>query len=58
MGTFEIKTTHRKFIIEAAGIGDAIDQALKLIVTERREGIMSVEPVVVMILCEPEALAA
>lgn len=36
-GWFQVVTNYRTFLIEAAGIGDAIDRALSVIVGDRGE---------------------
>jgi hypothetical protein len=44
MAYFEVVTNYRTFTLEAAGIGDAIDRTLNLIVADRGEYVRSVEP--------------
>jgi hypothetical protein len=44
MAWFAVQTNYRTFTLEAAGIGDAIDQALSLIVADRGEYLRTVEP--------------
>lgn len=43
MAWFEIQTNYRTVTMEAAGIGDAIDRALSLIVSDRGEYLRTVE---------------
>jgi hypothetical protein len=44
MAYFEVVTNYRTFTLEAAGIGDAIDRTLNLILKDRGEYVRSVEP--------------
>lgn len=47
MAWFNVETNYRSFLIEAAGIGDAIDKALSVIVTDRGEYLRLVEETIV-----------
>jgi hypothetical protein len=44
MAWFKVVTNYRTFIIEAAGMGDAIERALNLITDFNGEYIRSVDP--------------
>lgn len=49
MAWYEVETNYRTFAIEAAGIGDAIDKALNLILLhEQGEFLRGVVPMIVM----------
>jgi hypothetical protein len=43
MAWFQVETNYRTFTLEAAGIGDAIDRALNVIVADRGEYLRTVE---------------
>jgi hypothetical protein len=43
MAWFVVATNYRTFTVEAAGIGDAIDRALNLLVADRGEYLRTVE---------------